>query len=54
MDSTTFKKMILPHYEEMYRVAYIILEDRHDAFDAVQEAVVKRSEEHTSELQSQR
>ena len=41
MDSTTFKKMILPHYEEMYRVAYIILEDRHDAFDAVQEAVVK-------------
>lgn len=39
MDSTTFKQLILPHSDAMYRMAYRVTADRDDALDAVQESV---------------
>lgn len=49
MDSTTFKQLILPHSDAMYRMAYYVTADRDDALDAVQESVASLWE-HRSEL----
>lgn len=49
MDSTTFKQLILPHSDAMYRMAYYVTADRDDALDAVQESVASLWE-HRGEL----
>ena len=41
MDAETFKAIILSRYEDMYRMAYAIVQDREDAQDAVQDAVTR-------------
>ena len=41
MDAETFKAIILSRYEDMYRMAYAIVQDRDDAQDDVQDAVTR-------------
>lgn len=41
MDAATFKRLILPHYRSMYRVALAIIGNEDDAQDAVQETITR-------------
>lgn len=41
MDSSAFKRLLLPHYKRMYVTAMTILRDSDDAKDAVQEAFTR-------------
>ena len=41
MDSEHFKRIFLPYYKKLYRVAYRLLENQADAEDMVQETYVK-------------
>lgn len=53
MDATSFKQLILPHSDAMFRKAYYVTADRDDAMDAVQEAIAALWE-HRHELSSVR
>ena len=39
MDPKSFKQLILPHSDAMYRMAFYVTGDRDDSLDAVQESV---------------
>ena len=41
MDSSAFKRLLLPHYRRMYATAMTILRNNDDACDAVQEAFTR-------------
>lgn len=41
MDSSAFKRLLLPHYRRMYTTAITILRNSDDASDAVQEAFTR-------------
>lgn len=41
MDSSAFKRLLLPHYRRMYATAITILRNSDDASDAVQEAFTR-------------
>lgn len=41
MDSSAFKRLLLPHYRRMYATAMTILRNSDDASDAVQEAFTR-------------
>ena len=41
MDSSAFKRLLLPHYRQMYVTAMTILRNSDDASDAVQEAFTR-------------
>lgn len=41
MDSSAFKRLLLPHYKRMYVTAMTMLRDSDDAKDAVQEAFTR-------------
>ena len=41
MDSSAFKRLLLPHYRRMYETAMTILRNSDDASDAVQEAFTR-------------
>ncbi len=41
MDSSAFKRLLLPHYRQMYVTAMAILRNSDDASDAVQEAFTR-------------
>ena len=41
MDSSAFKRLLLPHYRQMYATAMTILRNSDDASDAVQEAFTR-------------
>lgn len=41
MDSSAFKRLLLPHYRQMYITAMTILRNSDDASDAVQEAFTR-------------
>lgn len=41
MDSSAFKRLLLPHYRRMYSTAMVILRNSDDASDAVQEAFTR-------------
>lgn len=41
MDSSAFKRLLLPHYQRMYATAITILRNSDDASDAVQEAFTR-------------
>src|SRR5437899_7415265 len=49
-----FYELVRPYERRVYAAALAILRNEADAEDAAQEAMLKRSEEHTSELQSLR
>ncbi|MCM1504021.1 MAG: sigma-70 family RNA polymerase sigma factor [Muribaculum sp.] len=39
MDTVSFKQLVLPHSDAMYRTAFYVTHDRDDALDSVQESV---------------
>ncbi len=41
MDSSAFKRLLLPHYRRMYATAMVILRNSDDASDATQEAFTR-------------
>ena len=41
MNADVFKQLFLPHHKKMYRIAFRMVENQHDAEDIVQETYIK-------------